>query len=128
MKNTIIILIIIFLLIILYLVNNNYGLRQKLNLKIHKNEAKSRRFGLIIDVRTLKEREYQGYYPNSIPISIDKLRYEVPLDISSKDTSILVYSNGDKRAQIASEILYNMGYHNVKYIDVPYTDLLPGIN
>jgi rhodanese-related sulfurtransferase len=127
MKNIIFILILIFILIILYLINNRY-IVQHLNLKIDKNEAKSRRFGLIIDVRTLKEREYQGYYPNSIPIPIDKLTYEVPLDISSKDTSILVYSNADDRAKKGAEILYNMGYHNVKYIDVSYTQLLPGSN
>ena len=43
------------------------------SLKISVGEAKARRFGLIIDVRTPKEREQLGYYPNSIPISPDTL-------------------------------------------------------
>lgn len=95
-------------------------------LKIDISEAKSRRFGLIIDLRTPKERSTLGYYPNSIPISIDKLQTEVPLDISSKNTWILVYSNGDSRAQMGAEILYKMGYHNVRYITQTYLSLMPG--
>lgn len=89
-------------------------------------EARARRFGLIIDVRSPKEREELGFYPNSIPISLDRLQKEVPMDISSKDTSILVYSNGDYRSNKAANILYNMGYHKVRYISKPYLALMPG--
>ena len=89
-------------------------------------EARARRFGLIIDVRSPKEREELGFYPNSIPISLERLQKEVPMDISSKDTSILVYSNGDYRANKAADILYNMGYHKVRYISKPYLALMPG--
>lgn len=89
-------------------------------------EARARRFGLIIDVRSPKEREELGFYPNSIPISLERLQKEVPMDISSKDTSILVYSNGDYRANKAANILYNMGYHKVRYISKPYLALMPG--
>jgi len=96
------------------------------SLKISVGEAKARRFGLIIDVRTPKERELLGYYPNSIPISPDTLSQQVPLDISSKNTWILVYSNGDNRAPIAAEVLYRMGYHNVRYIKETYLSLMPG--
>ena len=95
-------------------------------LRIDVSEAKSRRFGLIIDVRTPKERDTLGFYPNSIPISIDKLQTEVPLDISSKNTWILVYSNGDSRAQMGAEMLYRMGYKNVRYINQTYLSLMPG--
>ena len=95
-------------------------------LRIGIPEAKSRRFGLIIDVRTPKEREELGYYPNSIPISLEKLRKEVPLDISSKTTHILVYSNGDDRAKVAAQLLYNMGYTNARYISETYLSLMPG--
>jgi rhodanese-related sulfurtransferase len=95
-------------------------------LRIDIPEAKSRRFGLIIDVRTPKERDTLGYYPNSIPISINKLQSEVPLDISSKNTWILVYSNGDNRAQMGADILYRMGYKNVRYITQTYLSLMPG--
>ena len=95
-------------------------------LRIDVPEAKARRFGLIIDVRTPKERDTLGFYPNSIPISIDKLQTEVPLDISSKNTWILVYSNEDNRAQMGAEILYRMGYKNVRYITQTYLSLMPG--
>jgi rhodanese-related sulfurtransferase len=95
-------------------------------LRIDVPEAKARRFGLIIDVRTPKERDTLGFYPNSIPISINKLQTEVPLDISSKNTWILVYSNGDSRAQMGAEILYRMGYKNVRYITQTYLSLMPG--
>ena len=96
------------------------------SLKISVGEAKARRFGLIIDVRTPKEREQLGYYPNSIPISPDTLSQQVPLDISSKNTWILVYSNGDNRAPAAAEVLYRMGYRNVRYIKETYLSLMPG--
>ena len=96
------------------------------SLRISVGEAKARRFGLIIDVRTPKERELLGYYPNSIPISPQRLQQQVPLDISSKNTWILVYSNGDNRAAAAAEVLYRMGYRNVRYIKETYLSLMPG--
>jgi rhodanese-related sulfurtransferase len=95
-------------------------------LRISVGEAKARRFGLIIDVRTPKERELLGYYPNSIPISPQRLQQQVPLDISSKNTWILVYSNGDSRAEMAAKVLYSMGYKNVRYINETYLSLMPG--
>ena len=89
-------------------------------------EARSRRFGLIIDTRTPNERETLGYYPNSIPISIDMLQSQVPMDISNKKTWILVYSNGDDRAKVGADTLYRMGYPNVRYINQSYLSLMPG--
>jgi rhodanese-related sulfurtransferase len=94
-------------------------------LRISPADAKSRRFGLIIDVRTPRERELHGYYPNSIPISLQTLQQEVPLDISNKNTRILVYCNTGNRAAQAANTLYNMGYRNVRYIAEPYTSLMP---
>ena len=96
------------------------------SLKISVSEARSRRFGMNFDARTLKERDVLGYYPNSIPISAQRLQQEVPLDISSKNTWILVYSNNDNRAVVAAEILYKMGYKNVRYIKETYLSLMPG--
>jgi rhodanese-related sulfurtransferase len=95
-------------------------------LRISVAEAKARRFGLIIDVRTPKERELLGFYPNSIPISLQMLQQQVPLDISSKNTWILVYSNGDSRAKQAAETLYRMGYRNARFINETYLSLMPG--
>lgn len=115
-------------LLVGYLVYTYYvsPTRSEPSLRISVGQAKARRFGLIIDVRTPKERELLGYYPNSIPISLEKLQQEVPLDISSKSTWILVYSNGDPRAAAAAEILYRMGYRNVRYIKETYLSLMPG--
>jgi rhodanese-related sulfurtransferase len=95
-------------------------------LQISVAEAKARRFGLIVDVRTPEQRNRLGYYPNSIPISIERLQSEVPLDISNKLTWILVYSNGDQKARFAAEKLYEMGYPNVRYIQETYLTLMPG--
>jgi phage shock protein E len=81
---------------------------------------------LIIDVRTPKERELLGYYPNSIPISLDTINKQVPLDIADKSTSILIYCNAGSRAAKAAEILYRMGYTNVRYITESYLKLMPG--
>lgn len=96
------------------------------SLLISIEEARAKRFGLIIDVRTPKERSELGYYPLSIPISLDTLEREIPLDISNKNTPILIYSNGDSRAEKAAAMVYRMGYHRVSYIDGTYLQLLPG--
>ena len=113
--------------VIVYLVySNTIQTHSELSLKISVAEARSRRFGLIIDVRTALEREL-GYYPNSIPFSLDKLSQQVPLDMPNKNAWILVYSNGrsDKKAVIAAETLYRKGYKNVRYIDESYLSLMP---
>lgn len=119
---SVLILIIYF---IYYYYDSSYSTTNS-SLRISDAEARSRRFGLIIDVRTPKERELLGYYPNSIPISQERIQKEVPLDISSKTTWILVYSNGDNRAANAAQILYGMGYRNVRYINETYLSLMPG--
>ena len=118
------------IVVIVFLVYSNTTVSNKKSepsLKISVAEARSRRFGLIIDVRTSLERELLGYYPNSIPFALDKLAQQVPLDMSNKNAWILVYSNGksDKKAVIASEILYRKGYKNVRYIDESYLSLMP---
>jgi rhodanese-related sulfurtransferase len=96
------------------------------SLEISVAEARSRRFGLIIDVRSPEERSYLGYYPQSIPISIHDLQKGIALDISNKNTPILIYSNGDNRAAKAADTVYRMGYPNVRYINTTYLSLLPG--
>ena len=89
-------------------------------------EARSRRFGLILDMRSAREREELGYYPNSIPVSLDRISSEVPFLNSNRATSIMVYSNGDNRAKVAAHALYQMGYRNVRYITTSYLALMPG--
>ena len=120
-----IVLIFIITLLVYFYYTNNINSQAPI-LRIGVNEAKSRRFGLIIDIRTPKERELLGYYPDSIPISLQRIQQQVPLDISSKDTWILVYSNGDSRAEQAAKTLYRMGYKNVRFIKETYLSLMPG--
>jgi rhodanese-related sulfurtransferase len=99
-------------------------------LEISIDQARSERHRRVIDVRTPKEREELGYYPNSIPIEIDQLKKEVPFligsGLQSLQAPLLVYSNGDRRAHLAAEILYGMGYTRVRYISSSYLSLLPG--
>ena len=96
------------------------------SLSIDAKEARFKRFGLIIDVRSPKEREQLGFYPNSIPISVESLEKDMPLLHPNKKSHILVYSNGDRKAVVAAEILYRMGYHETRYITTSYLSLMPG--
>lgn len=100
------------------------------SLEIPTEEARHAHFNLIIDVRTPKEREELGFYPNSIPIAIQDLLKDVPFligsGLSSKNASIMIYSNGDRRAQAAAQLLYEHGYHHVRYLATTYDHLLPG--
>ena len=122
------VLSIVVISVIVYLVYSNTSqTTSERSLRISVAEARSRRFGLIIDVRTVIDRELLGYYPNSIPFSLDKLSQQVPLDMPNKNAWILVYSNGrsDKKTVIAAETLYRKGYKNVRYIDESYLSLMP---
>ena len=80
----IVILIVILVLCYLYMPSDYYTY-QTPSLRISVEEARMKRFGLIIDVRTPKERSELGYLPLSIPISLDALEKEIPLDISNKN-------------------------------------------
>ena len=111
------ILVIVIVVIILYLVYSNIPTDEQ-TLQISVSEARSRRFGLIIDTRSQNEREKLGFYPKSIPM--DKIH----LSDISKSTWILVYS-GESAAKV-SERLYKMGYKKVRYINESYLSLMPG--
>jgi len=93
------------------------------SLEISVADARMRRFGLILDVRSLQEREEMGFFPNSIPFDPEDWKKD---GLVGKATSIMVYSNGDGRAQRIAEQLYQAGYQNIHYITSPFTSLLPG--
>jgi phage shock protein E len=92
---------------------------------INPQEAKARRFGLILDVRTQHERELYGYYPNSVVIPFEELTSQSVSDLVSKDTSILIYCKKGRRAGQAALMLKSWGFKNVKYIDQPYNYMMP---
>ena len=122
----------VIILIVLVIVIAVHSVRQPFmnalppSLSISTDMARSKRFGLILDVRSAREREELGYYPNSIPVSLQQLSSEVPFLNSNRSISIMVYSNGDSRAKMAAHALYEMGYHNVRYITTSYLALMPG--
>jgi rhodanese-related sulfurtransferase len=126
--NTRSILVLILVLSVAYFVYTRaLPLYRTSSLAIMPEEVRNQRFSLIVDVRSPKEREEYGYYPNSVPISMDQLQKEIPVDLAmDPSASILVYSNGDTRAQVAAEIIYSMGYTNVRYLREPYHILMPG--
>jgi rhodanese-related sulfurtransferase len=96
------------------------------SLLIDAKAARRRRYGLILDVRSEEEREHLGYYPNSIPVSLETIQKEVPFLQRNRNTSILIYSNGDKRAERAAHALYDIGYEHVQYIREEYRSMMPG--
>lgn len=122
----IILLVVLVIVIAAHAVNQPSARTPEVSLQISTGEARSRRFGLILDTRDAREREELGYYPNSIPVSINRLSSEVPFLNSNRAVSILVYSNGDSRAKIAAHALYQMGYRNARYITTSYLALMPG--
>jgi rhodanese-related sulfurtransferase len=121
-----VLLIVLIVVIAIHSVTRSSTRTPDVSLQISTGEARSRRFGLILDMRNAREREELGYYPNSIPVSLDRLSSEVPFLNSNRATSIMVYSNGDNRAKVAAHALYQMGYHNVRYITTSYLALMPG--
>ena len=92
---------------------------------ISPQEAKTRRFGLILDVRSMRERELYGYYPNSVIIPFEELTPQSISDLVSKNTSILIYCKKGRRAGQAALMLKKWGFKNVKYIDQPYNSMMP---
>ena len=122
----IILLVVLVVVIAIHSVSQSSTRAPDVSLQISTGEARSRRFGLILDMRSAREREELGYYPNSIPVSLDRLSSEVPFLNSNRATSIMVYSNGDNRAKVAAHALYQMGYRNVRYITTSYLALMPG--
>lgn len=102
-------------------------------LAIRSEEAYRKHFSFIFDLRTQKEREETGFYPNSIPISLSTLKDEVPFLLGQKpsdhrirSTPILVYSNAnDGRAKAAAEMIYDMGMIGVRYLSGSYQQIMP---
>ena len=95
------------------------------SLRVTPQEARARRYGRIYDVRSPMERDRLGYYPHSLPLSMENLEKGLPLDIPVA-THILVYSNDDDRAQRAAEQISRMGYPHVRYLQETYQALMPG--
>lgn len=99
------------------------------DLAIHPAEARRQRFVLLLDLRSPKDRETLGFYPNSIPVDPSRLLEEVPYLLGDRRPSsvpLLVYSSeGDQRALHAAQALYQKGFTGVRYLNGSYVDMLP---
>jgi len=95
------------------------------SLRVTPQEARARLYGRIFDVRSPVERDRLGYLPHSLPLSMENLERGLPLDVPLT-AHILVYSNGDDRAQRAAEQISRMGYPHVRYLQETYQALMPG--
>ena len=78
---------------------------------------------IILDVRTQEEYD-QGHIPNAILIPDTEIKNKAEEVMTDKDQLILVYCRSGRRSKLASEILVELGYTNIKefggIIDWPY--------
>ena len=81
-------------------------------------------FDVVLDVRTLAERQALGFYPNSIHIPAGDIETLVPLRFPEKGISILVYCNTGHRARLATDKLHDLGYVNAQYISSSHLSIL----
>jgi rhodanese-related sulfurtransferase len=81
-------------------------------------------FDVVLDVRTLAERQTLGFYPNSIHIPAGELATLMPLRFPETGISILVYCNTGHRARLATDKLHDLGYVNAQYISSSHLSIL----
>lgn len=78
---------------------------------------------VILDVRTQEEYD-QGHIPGAILIPDTEIDDKAEEVLTDKDQLILVYCRSGRRSKLASEILVELGYTNIKefggIIDWPY--------
>jgi phage shock protein E len=107
-----------------------YAYRYAMNspYRIEAEEAKKRissgDVDVILDVRTVLERNNLGFYPNSLHIPSGELESKVEEAIPVKSTRIIVYCNTGQRARAAVEKLRKLGYMDVAYISGNHTTIM----
>ena len=78
---------------------------------------------IILDVRTQEEYD-QGHIPGAILIPDTEVEVTAEEVLTDKDQLILVYCRSGRRSKLASEILVELGYTNIKefggIIDWPF--------
>ena len=78
---------------------------------------------IILDVRTQEEYD-QGHIPGAILIPDTQIGARAEKVLTDKDQLILVYCRSGRRSKLASEILVELGYTNIRefggIIDWPY--------
>ena len=78
---------------------------------------------VILDVRTQEEYD-EGHIPGAILIPDFEIKAKAEGVLTDKDQLILVYCRSGRRSKLASEILVELGYTNIRefggIIDWPY--------
>ena len=78
---------------------------------------------VILDVRTREEYD-EGHIPGAILIPDFEIKAKAEGVMTDKDQLILVYCRSGRRSKLASEILVELGYTNIRefggIIDWPY--------
>ena len=78
---------------------------------------------IILDVRTQEEYD-QGHIPGAILIPDTEIKDKAEEVLTDKNQLLLVYCRSGRRSKLASEILVELGYTNIKefggIIDWPY--------
>ena len=78
---------------------------------------------IILDVRTQEEYD-QGHIPGAILIPDTQIEARAEEMLTDKDQLILVYCRSGRRSKLASEMLVELGYTNIRefggIIDWPY--------
>ena len=78
---------------------------------------------IILDVRTQEEYD-EGHIPGAILIPNTEIEARAEEILTDKDQLILVYCRSGRRSKLATEILVELGYTNIKefggIIDWPY--------
>lgn len=78
---------------------------------------------IILDVRTQEEYD-QGHIPSAILIPDTEIEAKAEEVLTDKNQLLLVYCRSGRRSKLASEILVELGYTNIKefggIIDWPY--------
>ena len=78
---------------------------------------------VILDVRTQEEYD-QSHIPGAVLIPDTEIRARAEEVLTDKDQLILVYCRSGRRSKLASEVLLELGYTNIRefggIIDWPY--------
>ncbi len=92
------------------------GSQYRISADTAKKLLADKQFDVVVDVRTVIERNTLGSYPGSVHIPSQELTKKMPMMFPKKETHVLVYCNTGQRARAATEILQGMGYTNAVYI------------
>jgi len=127
MKSGRILVILIVIVLVILLVRQAYLYATDSPYRISSEEAKSRiqtgKIDLILDVRTLLERQTLGSYPGSVHVPSSDVEAILTKAYPDKQTRILVYCNTGHRARLAVDKLQALGYVNAVYISSTYSTL-----